>query len=82
MAEGGVTRWRAQQDPATGSTFFIGGIAAPDFYSRVAGDFDWSIQSFRQMSQDEAEAVEPNLIDLYTAREGDAWQSIAQGKGS
>ena len=35
------------------------------------------------MSQDEAEAVQPNLIDLYTAREGDTWQSIAQraGKG-
>ena len=35
------------------------------------------------MSQDEADAVEPNLIDLYTAREGDTWQSIAQraGKG-
>ena len=35
------------------------------------------------MSQDEANAVEPNVIDLYTAREGDTWQSIAQraGKG-
>ena len=51
--------------------------------ARVAGDFDRAIQSFRQMSQDEADAVEPNLIDLYTAREGDTWQSIAQraGKG-
>jgi predicted Zn-dependent protease len=65
------------------STFFIGGIASPELYSRVSGDFDRAIQSFRQMSQDEAEAVEPNLIDLYTAREGDTWQSIAQraGKG-
>jgi predicted Zn-dependent protease len=65
------------------NTFFIGGIAPPDVYSRVSGDFDRAIQSFRQMSQDEAEAVEPNLIDLYTAREGDTWQSIAQraGKG-
>jgi predicted Zn-dependent protease len=65
------------------STFFIGGIASPEMYSRVSADFDRAIQSFRQMSQDEAEAVEPNLIDLYTAREGDTWQSIAQraGKG-
>ena len=65
------------------STFFIGGIASPDLYPRVAADFDLAIQSFRQMSQDEADAVEPNLIDLYTAREGDTWQSIAQraGKG-
>jgi predicted Zn-dependent protease len=65
------------------STFFIGGIAPPDLYPRVVGDFDLTIQSFRQMSQDEAEAVKPNLVDLYTAREGDTWQSIAQraGKG-
>jgi len=67
----------------TGNTFFIGGIASPDLYPRVAADFDLAIQSFRQMSQDEADAVQPNLIDLYTAREGDTWQSIAQraGKG-
>jgi predicted Zn-dependent protease len=63
------------------STFFIGGIASPDLYPRVSADFDRAIQSFRQMSQDEANAVEPNLIDLYTAREGDTWQSIAQRAG-
>src|SRR5688500_7950612 len=65
------------------STFFIGGIASPDLYTRVSADFDRAIQSFRQMSQDEANAVRPNLIDLYTVSEGDTWQSIAQraGKG-
>lgn len=65
------------------STFFIGGIASPDVFARVLPDFDRAIQAFRQMSQDEANAVEPNLIDLYTARAGDTWQSIAQraGKG-
>jgi predicted Zn-dependent protease len=65
------------------STFFIGGIAAPDVFPRVLPDFDRAIQAFRQMSQDEANAVEPNLVDLYTARAGDTWQSIAQraGKG-
>ena len=65
------------------STFFIGGIASPDIFPRVSSDFDRAIQSFRQMSQDEADAVKPNLIDLYTVREGDTWQSIAQraGKG-
>jgi predicted Zn-dependent protease len=65
------------------STFFIGGIASPDVFGRVSADFDRAIQSFRQMSAAEADAVKPNLIDLYTAREGDTWQSIAQraGKG-
>ncbi len=65
------------------STFFVGGIAAPDLYPRVVASFDRTIQSFRQMSQSEADAVQPNVIDFYTAREGDTWQSIAQhaGKG-
>ena len=63
------------------STFFIGGIAAPDLFPRVSADFDRAIRSFRQLSQAEADAIEPNLIDLYTAREGDTWQSIAQRAG-
>jgi predicted Zn-dependent protease len=63
------------------STYFIGGIAAPDLYARVAGDFDKTIQSFRQLSQDEADAIRPNVIDFYTARSGDTWQSIAQRAG-
>jgi predicted Zn-dependent protease len=61
--------------------FFIGGIASPELYPRVAGEFDRTIQSFRQMSQDEADAVKPNRIDLYTVRAGDTWQSIAQRAG-
>ena len=65
------------------STYFIGGIAPPDAYARVEGDFEQTIQSFRQLSAAEADAIHPNLIDLYTARAGDTWQSIAQraGKG-
>jgi predicted Zn-dependent protease len=33
------------------------------------------------MSQAEADAVQPNLLDLYVVREGDSWQSIAQRAG-
>ncbi|RPI49749.1 MAG: LysM peptidoglycan-binding domain-containing protein [Acidobacteria bacterium] len=64
------------------NTYFIGGIAAPDLYPRVVGGFDRTIQSFRQLSQDEADAIKPNLIDFYTARAGDTWQSIAQRAGN
>ena len=65
------------------STFFIGGIASPEIYPRVVADFDRTIQSFRQLSQDEADAVKPNLLNFYTVGDGDTWQSIAQraGKG-
>jgi len=61
--------------------FFVGGIAPPDLFPRVSGDFDRAIQTFRQMSQAEADAVQPNLLDLYVVREGDSWQSIAQRAG-
>jgi predicted Zn-dependent protease len=64
-----------------GTTYFIGGIAPPDLYPRVMASFDSTIQSFRQMSQDEADAVKPNLLDFYTVRAGDTWQSIAQRAG-
>jgi predicted Zn-dependent protease len=63
------------------TTFFIGGIAPPDLYPRVAGEFDRTIQSFRQLTQAEADAIRPNLLDFYTVREGDTWQSIAQRSG-
>jgi len=65
------------------NTYFIGGIASPDLYPLVVDQFDKTIQSFRVLSQAEADAIEPNLIDLYVARAGDTWQSIAQraGKG-
>ena len=45
---------------------------------RVVEAFDQAIQPFRELSQNEADAIEPNLVDLYVAREGDTWQSIAQ----
>jgi predicted Zn-dependent protease len=65
------------------TTYFIGGIAPTDVFPRMLDSFNASIRSFRQLSRGEADDVEPNRVDLYTAREGDTWQSIAQraGKG-
>jgi predicted Zn-dependent protease len=65
-----------------GQVFFIGGIAPPDLFPRVSADFDRAIESFRQLSQSEADAIRPNIVDLYTVRDGDTWQSIAQRAGS
>jgi predicted Zn-dependent protease len=33
------------------------------------------------MTRAEAEDIRPNRIDLYTAREGDTWQGIAERAG-
>jgi len=66
------------------NTYFIGGIAKPDDYPRVLNEFNDAIQSFRTLERDEADRIQPNRVDLYTARTGDTWQSIAQrvGKGN
>jgi predicted Zn-dependent protease len=63
--------------------FFVAGIAPLDAYANVEPAFSKSLRSFRALSAGEAEAVQPNRIALYTAQQGDTWQSIAerQGKG-
>ena len=61
--------------------YLIAGIAPVDEYPRVEADFSRALQSFRPLTRAEADAIHPNSIDLYTAREGDTWQSIAQQAG-
>jgi predicted Zn-dependent protease len=65
------------------NTYFVGGIAQPEAFARVLADFNETIRSFRELARDEANDVQPNKVGLYTAREGDTWQSIAErvGKG-
>ena len=65
------------------SVYFLAGIAPVDGFSRAEPAFSRTIQSFRPLTRADAEAIRPNRIDLYTARAGDTWQSIAEraGKG-
>jgi len=59
----------------------VAGIAPQQTYDRVEPTFIKSINSFRPLTRAEAEAIRPNRIDLYTARAGDTWQSIAERAG-
>ena len=65
------------------TTYFIGGIAPTATFPAQLDAFNATIRSFRELSPNEADDVNPNRVDLYTAHEGDTWQSIAQraGKG-
>ncbi|MBZ5560524.1 MAG: M48 family metalloprotease, partial [Acidobacteriia bacterium] len=65
------------------SIFLVAGIASQAIYDRFEPAFTKSLNSFRPLTRAEAESIHPNRIDLYTAREGDTWQGIAehQGKG-
>jgi predicted Zn-dependent protease len=66
-----------------GNVFLFAGIAPVDGYPRVEGELNEGLRSFRPLSAAEAERIQPNRVDLYTARSGDTWQAIAerQGKG-
>jgi predicted Zn-dependent protease len=62
----------------TDAVYFVAGIAPIDAYPNVSALFARSLESFRPMSPADAERLQPNRIDLYTARQGDTWQSIAE----
>ena len=61
--------------------YLLAGIAPLDAFDRVEPAFATSIESFRPMTRGEAEGVRPNRINLYTARAGDTWQSVAERAG-
>jgi predicted Zn-dependent protease len=63
------------------NTYILAGIATPNAFNGARSTFQNSIQSFRQLSASEAERLQPDRIEFYTARSGDTWDSIAKGAG-
>jgi predicted Zn-dependent protease len=63
--------------------YVVAGFTPKDEFDRVDPHIQASLQTFRQLSQQEASNIRPNKIDFYVVRQGDSWQSIAvrQGKG-
>jgi predicted Zn-dependent protease len=63
--------------------FVLAGFAPDGEYDQVRRDIEASIQTFRELTPQEASQVRPNKLSYYTVRQGDSWQSIAQraGKG-
>ena len=61
--------------------YLIAGIAPAEAFRRVADPANRSIHSFRQLSTQEAERIQPHRVDFYVARAGDSWESIAKGPG-
>jgi predicted Zn-dependent protease len=59
------------------NVFMLVGLTTSSQFARVQDDFTQSIRSFRRLSSEEVEQIRPNRIDLYVARPGDTWQSIA-----
>lgn len=62
-------------------SYLIAGLAPSNEYGSVANAFSRSIQTFRPLSAAEANRLQPDRIELYTARSGDTWASLAQRTG-
>ncbi|HWI19025.1 MAG TPA: M48 family metalloprotease [Vicinamibacterales bacterium] len=63
--------------------YVVAGFAPEQEFALVDREIAPAVQSFRQLSPQEASNVRPNRIAFHTVVKGDSWQSIAarQGKG-
>jgi predicted Zn-dependent protease len=77
----GRVRIRAAHIEHDRDVLMVAGIAPVDVYDRVDPILNKAIDSFRPLSRGEAAEIRPNHVALYTARQGDTWQSIAQREG-
>ena len=63
------------------NVYLFAGLAPPDGFNSAQRQFGDSIRSFRELSRQEAANIRPNRVDVYTVRQGDTWQSIAERMG-
>jgi predicted Zn-dependent protease len=60
----------------------LAGFAPESEFARVDRDIATAIQSYRPLTQREADQIHPNRLDFYVVRAGDSWQSIAARGGN
>jgi predicted Zn-dependent protease len=68
---------RAAFIAAGSTTYLVAGVATSQAFSSVQGTFANTIESFRTMTQTEADRIQPFRVGQYTVRSGDTWTSIA-----
>lgn len=63
--------------------FVFAGFAPDAEWDQARPDIERSLQTFRELTPQEASQVRPNRLAYYTVRAGDSWPAIAQraGKG-
>jgi len=62
-------------------TYVVAGLAPAAEFSGAAPAFASAIETFRTLSREEAERLQPNRVDFAVARSGDTWESIAKSHG-
>ena len=60
----------------------LAGFAPESEFASVERDIAAAIQSYRPLTQREADQIRPNRLAFYVVRTGDSWQSIAARGGS
>lgn len=61
--------------------YVVAGFAPEQEFDLVDRDIQPALQTFRQLSQQEASRIQPNRVEFYTVQKGDSWQSIAVRQG-
>jgi predicted Zn-dependent protease len=77
----GAVASRAAHIAHNNQVYLLAGLVPAQGFQQVDASFAQTIRSFRPMSAAEAENIHPNRVDLYTVRDGDTWQSIAERSG-
>lgn len=79
--DGSLARARVAYIRHDGAIYLVGGLTDSSAYGRSEVAFNDAIRSFRVMNASEAESIRSNRLRFYAVRQGDTWQSIAQGAG-
>lgn len=61
--------------------YVVAGFAPEKEFAAVDRDIQPAVQTFRQLTMQEASNVQPNRMQFYVVRQGDSWQSIATRQG-
>ncbi len=61
--------------------FRLAGLAGTNSYRQLQQAVDASVRSFQPITAAEAERIRPDVLEIYTVRQGDTWESIAAGAG-
>ena len=80
-AQSGQTVVRAAHIRAGDQTYIVAGVATPQQFQAARDTFGSSIGTFRAISRQEADRIQPSRVDFYTVRSGESWSSIAAGPG-
>ena len=72
---------RAAHVRAGDQTYIIAGIAPSGEFAASDDTFSSAIRTFRALSAQEADRIQPNRVDFHVVRPGETWDSIAKSVG-